>query len=245
MNIVSASSTFVGGRTVNQDSLAEAWSPDGSVGVWVVADGLGGHRGGEVASKLACESLITHLSASNPPVLDQLGAGIEAAHQSILQKQQTSAELEEMRTTLVVLAIDGSQARWAHCGDSRLYGFRGTALGWHTLDDSVPQALVAMGEILPDAIRLHEDRNRLTRCLGSPGPFRCTVGPSLDLMPGDAFLLCSDGFWEYVLEPEMMVDLAKAASCDDWVSRMLKRLRQRAPPDQDNYTALAVWVEAD
>ena len=237
--------TATGGRATNQDALAAFWSEEQEWGYWIVADGLGGHEGGEVASRHACDALIRHLLAQAQGLPDQMEHAVAAAHSELLAEQQQTPKLADMRTTIVALGVQDGIARWAHCGDSRLYAFRDTDLREQTPDDSVPQALVRLGELAPTAIRHHEDRNRLTRCLGSPGPFRCTLSAPWLLQPGDAFLLCSDGFWEFVVEPEMCIDLAKADSCADWLERMLARLRPRAPADTDNYTALAVWVEQD
>ena len=100
-----------------------------------------------------------------------------------------------------------------------------------------------MGQITPDQIRFHEDRNRVLRALGMDGDI--TVETRFQtLEPGHhAFLLCTDGFWEYVLEPEMETDLLYAESPEDWLRRMQTRLRQRTPPDNDNNTAAVVWCE--
>jgi PPM family protein phosphatase len=245
MNVAVANLSHAGGRPNNQDAVAACWSAETRCGCWVVADGLGGHQAGEVAAALACAAILRAYDADPAMALERLGDFVQLAHDDILKAQQTAEELADMRTTVVVLAIAGGMARWAHCGDSRLYAFRDTAIVHHTLDDSVPQALVAMGEIMPEAIRFHEDRNRLTRCLGSPDKFRCTVAEPMELTPGSSFLLCTDGFWEYVYEPEMLVDLAKATAPEDWSRLMTERLLSRAPPDHDNYSALALWVEGD
>ena len=196
-----------------------------------------------MAAALACASILKAYEANPSTALKRLGDFVQLAHDDILRAQQTAEELADMRTTVVMLVIAGETARWAHCGDSRLYAFQDTAIVHQTLDNSVPQALVAMGEIMPEAIRFHEDRNRLTRCLGSPDKFRCTVAEPVTLSPGSSFLLCTDGFWEYVYEPEMLIDLAKATSPENWSSLMTERLLSRVPPDHDNYTALALWIE--
>ena len=99
-----------------------------------------------------------------------------------------------------------------------------------------------MGEITQDEIRFHKDRSQLFRALGQDGGLNVDTG-SVDLTPGKyAFLLCSDGFWEYVYEQEMTVSLAKASSPEDWVEQMRSILRQRAPENNDNNTAAAIWL---
>jgi serine/threonine protein phosphatase PrpC len=132
---------------------------------------------------------------------------------------------------------------WAHCGDSRLYWFRDGRLRAQTRDHSVPGSLAAAGEIAPEQIRFHADRSRLRRSLGGKTEAQVTIG-SIDhpIQSGDAYLLSSDGFWEWVTEPEMEADLTASAGADDWLQRMQFRLRERASADHDNYSAIAVLV---
>ena len=243
MKVSSPGMTNQGGRSNNQDAMTSDWSDKEQTGYWIVADGLGGHEGGEVASSTACNSIRESLRNRKDDLLDQLESSIQTAHEAILSGQMKTEGLGDMRTTVVLLVIAGGIARWVHCGDTRLYYFHGTELREQTLDDSVPQALVSMGEISPLDIRNHEDRNRLTRCLGSSGSIRATLSQPVMMNAGDCFLLCSDGFWENVYEPEMLVDLAKATSCQDWLDRMSQRVMARVSGDHDNYTAMTVWVE--
>ncbi len=147
-----------------------------------------------------------------------------------------------MKTTISVLVASEGVARWIYVGDSRMYMLRDGLVRAVTDDHSVPQALVDSGEIEREEIRLHPDRNRLLRALGKPGEARPDIGDPLYTRPGDAFLLCSDGFWEYVLESEMETDLQRSDTPDAWVASMERRLLERVPPDNDNYSALAVFV---
>jgi serine/threonine protein phosphatase PrpC len=104
--------------------------------------------------------------------------------------------------------------------------------------------LCKAGEITPAQIRFHEDRNRLLRSLGNSG-FNPTIREnSAPLEPQDAFLLCSDGFWEYVNEREMEADLATAPGPKDWLTSMEARLKARVKSEHDNYSAIAVWFRA-
>lgn len=149
----------------------------------------------------------------------------------------------QMKSTVVMLTIANGQAAWAHVGDSRLYRFHEGTLEFQTRDHSASQVAVLLGDITQDQIRFHEDRSRILRALGQEGEVKAEVG-GMALQPGKyAFLLCTDGFWEYVLEPEMEEDLRAAANPEDWLARMRQRLAQRVPPDNDNNTAAAVWLE--
>lgn len=235
------------GRRGNEDAAAYGFTD--ILGCWVVADGLGGHGGGETASRLAVDTILA--SCLRKPEISPaaLRGYLDAAQTAIRNRQAQEPELAEMRTTVVLLVANGLRAQWAHVGDSRLYHLRLGRLLFQTGDHSVPQILANAGDIAPGDIRRHEDRNRLLRALGQEGELKPTVKPSPEpVQPGEAFLLCTDGFWEYVLEGEMLVDLAKSATPKDWLQRLEARLWQRTLHQQvknpDNYTALAVWVQA-
>lgn len=226
-----------GCRSVNEDATAI------TDGIWVLADGLGGHGGGEMASRLAVEAASAALQgqAFSPSALRQ---AITAAHQAVVNGQQQGTRLAGMRTTLVTLHSDGSHAAWAHIGDSRLYGFRAGKLWLQTLDHSVPQVLAQAGEITPEQIRGHEDRNRLLRCLGQDAPPKPTVlDEPILLQPDDVFLLCSDGFWEWVNEDSMQQTLAQANTPETWLTALEAQLLACAEPGHDNYSAIAIFVD--
>lgn len=233
-----------GGRSHNQDNCGYLMLDEGAC--WVVADGLGGHLGGEVASAIAVEAILNSFR-QNPALSPQALEGhIVAAHKAIREKQRQEPHLSNCRTTAVLLVSDYESALWAHAGDSRLYHIRGGRIKFQTKDHSVPQVMVDAGEIAFDSIRHHEDRNRLLRALGAEGEPRPTVQKeSQRLYPEDAFLLCVDGFWEHVFETEMEVDYSKAAAPAEWLARMEARIARRAKEDQDNYTAIGVFCASE
>lgn len=132
---------------------------------------------------------------------------------------------------------------WGHVGDSRLYHFRNGVVAFQTKDHSVPQTLVNAGDITKEQIRTHPDRNRILRAVGNPDGVKPTIlDASRKIQRGDAFLLCTDGFWEYVTETEMAVDLAKSATPKDWLGWMELRLIGKVETGYDNYSALALFV---
>ena len=146
-----------------------------------------------------------------------------------------------MRTTLVALVGAPKGVLWAHLGDSRLYHFSGGDIIYQTRDHSVPQAMADAGNITVDEIRHHEDRNRLLRALGNEENLRPAVEKTVyPVDPGDAFLLCTDGFWEYVMETEMIADLVRSPDPETWLNLMAARIRERAKDGHDNYSAIAV-----
>lgn len=230
-----------GGRVENQDAVGHRVA-NGSE-CWALADGLGGHRGGEVASRIAVDQILS--SFEKDPLISQeaLNAHILRANRAVLEQQIAEPELTHMRTTMVTLIASPEAAMWAHAGDSRLYRFREGKIQEQTLDDSVPQRLAAAGEISADQIRFHEDRSRLLNSLGAREQAatsnRALAGAP---EPGDAFLLASDGFWECVTECEMEDDFGHAANAKAWIGKMEARVKERAPADHDNYSAIAVRI---
>lgn len=238
MKIQTASYTDVGGRTQNEDTVR--MTERASRLCAVVADGLGGHGGGAQASAAAADRICRDWNGQiSPAVLTDL---IQAAHRDVqaLQTPQLA-----MKTTVTAVMAENGRAAWAHVGDSRIYHFYNGALVFQTRDHSASQIAVMLGDITTDQIRFHEDRNRVLRALGQEGSLNVEAREE-ELAPGrHAFLLCTDGFWEYVLEPEMEADLRAAASPEDWLARMRKRLQDRIPADNDNNTAAAVWLEQD
>ena len=234
-----------GGRKVNEDAAQSLMLSDAR-GCWVVADGLGGHGGGDVASKLAVNTIVKAYQNKPEFSADQLSNLFALAHKAILQGQQDDDRLSAMRSTVVVLLLQDAQAWWAHVGDSRLYYFAQGLIFQQTKDHSVPQMMVDAGHISADAVRHHEDRNRLTRSLGNSGKLRTAVlDHALPTSVGDAFLLCTDGFWEFVTESDMQTTLEKSATPTAWLSAMDHLLIGCAPVSHDNYTATAIFVEAN
>lgn len=232
-----------GGRYVNEDFADFHLTEEG--GCWVAADGLGGHQAGDIASKTAVQAFLSHYEQCKDISTHALAAGLEKAQQVILNEQKKNRKLSSMRTTIVVLVCTEKKANWAHIGDSRLYHFRDGKIMAQTKDHSVCQALVNAGELTMEQIRFHEDRNRLYRVLGTEGGVKPSgLKQEVLLQHGDAFLLCTDGFWEYVMEEEMEDSLMTADSPDYWLNSMLALLEKRVQGNHDNFTALAVFVKA-
>lgn len=238
MQLVTALLTKAGGRKENQDY--GACLEQGGYGCYLVADGLGGHRGGALASQIAGRAILKAFTASPGASYEGLAGYLEQAREAMLAGMETPYS-SRLKTTLVVLVSDFKSALWAHIGDSRLYYFREGLLRFQTSDHSVPQQLLKSGAITAEQLRTHEDRNRLTAAFDGGDLERIVyaAGP-VSLEPGDAFLLCSDGFWEYVYESEMEADLSHSAEPGRWLELMEERLLARVEDGNDNYTALAV-----
>src|SRR5579859_8043237 len=243
MPFMTAQVSRVGGRDYNEDFCS--FVETGGTGCWVVADGLGGHRGGAIASRAAVEAVLSSFGKNPELSKNALQRHLEAAQGAVMQEQTRQPDLSTMRTTIVVLIADSARGIWAHMGDSRLYCLQNGSIAFRTSDHSVPQMMVNAGNLAADQIRHHEDRNRLLRSLGNPDvDFRPTILPEpCPITRDSAFLLCTDGFWENVLESEMAVDLAKAKDPTDWLTLMEDRLLERSGERDDNYTGIAVMTD--
>ena len=231
----------LGNREINEDSVGELETEKGHC--FIVADGLGGHGHGEVASAIALDSALS--SFEQCEIADVLENSFIMAQNRILAEQQDNPAVSDMKTTMVdlIINVDGT-ARWGHIGDSRLYFFRNGKIKMRTLDHSVPQMLVSLGEITPDEIRGHEDRNRLLRVIGAEWESQAyEIGEEVSIKPKDAFLLCTDGFWELIDEEEMQRTWKAAQTVEEWMDMMIAEvLSNGANVSMDNNTAIAIWV---
>lgn len=232
-----ASYTDIGGRECNEDTVRFVIRKDRELCL-TLADGLGGHGGGRQASSTAAECICLGWDGTADP--EALKALVQEANRRVLAIQTPQCA---MKTTVIVLLVAGKKAVWAHAGDSRLYCFCNGKLIFQTSDHSVAQMSVLLGNITPDQIRFHEDRSRVLRALGQDEELTVEIGQRVLDSGTYAFLLCSDGFWEYVLEPEMEEDLTASSDPGDWLGRMRRRLKERVPAQNDNNTAAAVWVD--
>lgn len=244
MKCITAYITHPGGREINEDSYG-VFENNGKY-FFIVADGLGGHGFGEVASKAATD--IAENAASQSAILDGknlIENIINDAQKSILELQIQKHNKQGMKTTIVCLCIDDNNIVWGHIGDSRLYAFKKRKLKTRTLDHSVPQMLVVAKEIKEKQIRKHPDRNKLLRVVGIPWDRpQYEISPQYSINDFDAFLLCSDGFWELIDEKTMQKLLKKAESPQTWIEAMTQEVIKNGKNDEmDNYTAIAVWIE--
>lgn len=241
--------TSKGGRKENQDTFGYIKATDGSH-VFCVADGLGGHAGGRVASQVAVQAVNDFMTTSEYKFADpqMLIKSFELANKAIFSKQKEMPELSNMRSTLVILVVKDNLAFWGHVGDVRLYLFSGGAIKVQTKDHSVPQMLVDTGEIEYEDIRSHPDRSRLLNALGSAGKAVKVSIPQQysQLQVGDRFHLSTDGFWEWILENEMLSFFNESATLMEQ-SRLMQlhvvRNAQEKESEHDNLTALNLVIK--
>ncbi|MGN1339487.1 MAG: PP2C family protein-serine/threonine phosphatase [Oscillospiraceae bacterium] len=215
--------TSAGGCPRNEDSFFTGG------GVFAVADGLGGHSGVEKASAAAVGYISTH--ARNFSTMD-VNALYEGANTAV-------REAGEGMSTIAAGFVNNGEFRFGNVGDSRVYFLRGGRIIAQTKDHSVCQAAVELGQLDPEQIRFSEDRSRLLKALGSEERLNLRQGyDPIAIQPGDSFLICSDGFWEYVHEQDMECDRLKSTTSAEWLRRMVKRRLLSCGDGGDNYTAV-------
>lgn len=230
-----------GGRPRNEDNIRMC-EKSGEF-LFALADGLGGHGKGDEASRIATEQAC-RLFRQAPPHAGCLEDAFDSAQRRILAEKARKGLFSAMKTTLVLLRIDGNYAEWGHAGDSRLYAFRNCRIRTRTRDHSVPQMLVLNGEISESEIRHHPDRSCVLRALGGEEENSlCELSEEFELEGNCAFLLCTDGFWELIEDKDMERTLKNAASPAQWIGDMERIVLQNGEgKNMDNYSAVAVWV---
>ncbi|AMM25114.1 PP2C family protein-serine/threonine phosphatase [Variovorax sp. PAMC 28711] len=235
-----------GGRSYNEDVHGH-WH-DGRYVACLVADGAGGHGGGDVAAATARSSVLGGFGAA--PGIDAVSLRhlLEQANRDVVARQAEGGKLAAMRSTVVLAAIDLHDNRfaWAHSGDSRAYLFRAGALVARTVDHSLVQQMVAGGMLDEEGARAHPHRNMLLSALGAVDDLpEIAVSAPMPLVAGDVLLLCSDGVWEPLGDDCLLDTLQASRNPSQWVEHLDQAIKARAKPGHDNYTALAAWLHAD
>lgn len=235
-----------GDRREQQDRVSLVPHPrGGGVALAVVADGMGGHTGGALAAQQVIHTVSSNLgqfSARSESPRALLEASLSEAH--VLIKASRFINEKDPHSTAVMLLLQPGKVSWAHCGDSRLYRFRGDRLMFRTTDHSYVEQLVAKGKITPEQALVHPNRNILVTSLGGDETPRIDYGEAADLQAGDAFVLCSDGLWAYFGDAELGGVLA-AYSAREASELLIGRARARAQGEGDNVSlAILKLVEA-
>jgi protein phosphatase len=204
-----ASATDVGRvRSVNQDAFGEFNDASAGRHMLFVADGMGGHRGGEVASRLAVERVGEIFASVNDSPRALLDAAFQGANATIFEASVHDMELAGMGTTGVAILLTGEDTGYvAHVGDSRAYRMRGDQLVQLTGDHSVVGELVRRGQLTNEEARVHPQSNEILRALGTQEGVEVEIA-EIDIEPGDRFLLCSDGLSGMLREERIAEALA-------------------------------------
>jgi len=242
MILRAAAATDVGlRRRINEDRYALA--PE--LGLYLVADGMGGHTAGQVASELAADAAlqaIRALEGASASLAEKLRYAVASANRAIYTTARDRPELAGMGTTLVCLLAGEGRAALAHVGDSRAYLVRGGRIRQLTDDHSIVGELLRRHEISEDAAREHPHRHVLTRALG----VRRAVEPDLAELtpaPNDLFVLCSDGLTNHVEDAEIAKTVSEGDDLQESCERLIDLANGRG--GEDNTTLLIVRCEKD
>ncbi len=233
-----------GGRANNEDRISYCYSRDALL--MVVADGMGGHHYGEIASQIAVQTLADSFQREARPTLADpfrfLQKGMTNAHHAILDYAERHRLNDTPRTTCVACIVQDNIAYWAHAGDSRLFLMRASKVIAQTKDHSRIRILLEEGLISEALAATHPDRNKIYSCLGSPTPPEIEFSRKTPLQHGDILLLCTDGLWGEVPGDEMAAALT-GANIVNAVPTLLTMAETRGGQHVDNLSVVAVRWE--
>lgn len=261
-------------RNLNEDEVFEKiiQSSDAeSVGLFIVSDGMGGHAGGEIASKWTVNTIVRelqelfiphnplqtiHLTTSLPPATTSLAPtrilgptkvdrmiehAVKRANEVVLATaRHKPAEAADAGATVTLVVVEGNIAHVANVGDSRTYLFRRGRLIPITKDHSLVASLVAAGQLEPDEIYDHPQRSVIFRSLGNKPALTVDLFQK-PLLRGDRLLLCSDGLWEMVRDPQISKIVEKAPNPSITCERLIAAAN--ANGGEDNIGVVVIWVE--
>jgi serine/threonine protein phosphatase PrpC len=235
-----------GGRKYNEDACGH-WHSRQHL-CCVLADGAGGHGGGDIASKLAVQELISRFSQQPSQQAAELDRLLRVTNDVLISQRVPGTPRQDMHSTVVCLVIDfiAHRAHWAHSGDSRMYWFRQGRVLARTRDHSLVQGLVDSGLLAAEEIRTHPKRSELRSALGiAPEVLEVSAGEGGDeVQAGDVFLLCTDGLWEYLDDAVLEQTLLASPNPGAWIGQLASEVRLAAAhkTSHDNFSALTVWT---
>ncbi|MEL6490368.1 MAG: Stp1/IreP family PP2C-type Ser/Thr phosphatase [Cyanobacteria bacterium J06621_3] len=225
-------------RAANQDSYYMADRGN----LFIVADGMGGHAGGQEASRLSTNTIRDYVAAhweSDTPSSQLLEEAIFAANEAVLVDQVQHPERADMGTTVVVLMYRDDEFWCAHVGDSRLYILRESGFIQVTQDHTWVAQAIKAGELSPDQIADHPWRHVLSQCVGREDLCKVDI-QQLQIQPGDRLLLCTDGLTEELSNDALITYLQSAQTCTGAVAALITAAK--AQGGRDNITAVAIAI---
>ncbi len=230
-----------GAREVNQDRIAYTYSRETLL--LVIADGMGGHVGGEIAAQIAVRHFIERFQQEAKPILRNplkfMQETMLRAHAALGSYANQFSMLETPRTTCVAVVVQGGHAYWAHVGDSRFYLLRQGRVVGATKDHSKVQYLVDQGIIGPQDVASHPDRNKIFSCLGGMTDPVIDLSRRTPVQNGDILVLCTDGLWSVYPHGELATMLTSTPILTT-APKIMREAEQRGGPEGDNLSAIVV-----
>ncbi|HEX6590731.1 MAG TPA: Stp1/IreP family PP2C-type Ser/Thr phosphatase [Moraxellaceae bacterium] len=221
-------------RDHNEDSFEMAPAQ----GIAILADGMGAHNAGEVASQIAVSTTLSILSqTAGLSAQDRLDTAVQAAHASIMDKAASSTRFHGMGTTIVAVLLDEDSLSVAHVGDSRLYLLRKNKLQALTRDHSLLQEFIDKGLYSPEEAKQKVARNILTRALGLEQSITVDIGQH-SVQSGDRYLLCSDGLYEMASDDEIQALLARGMKPEATCQALVELANAKG--GKDNITVIII-----
>jgi serine/threonine protein phosphatase PrpC len=228
----------VGCERDNNEDYFCYFEPDGEAAflrkgrLAVVADGMGGEEGGEIASRLAVDAVReTYLARPEPDPQQCLIHAFQAAHEAILECVRQHPELQSMGTTCTAVAITDGHAHFAHIGDSRLYLIRGSSLLRLTHDHTAISKLIEQGVISPADADTHPQRHILTAALSARRDVSADFSPyPVSLQSGDVLVLCTDGLWAQITDDELL-SIVRGSTATEACRELVRLAKARGGPD--------------
>lgn len=231
-----------GPRQYNQDRLAYSYSKDALL--LVLADGMGGHRNGEIAAHLAVKTLTEAFERLAVPTLSSpakfLIDHIQQVHDMIENVTQSEDLIESPRTTIVAAIIQRGYLYCAHAGDSRLYHFRNGHLLFRTEDHSVVQSLYKKGMISKEEMATHPYKNKIYNCVGGETPPQIDLSDRHELLEGDTVLLCTDGVWGVLDDQQIKEIMQQNKTIIDVTTELMDSAEFASDEKGDNMSAIGL-----
>lgn len=237
----------LGNRNINQDRFAIIERP--SAILLLLADGMGGYKGGEFAANMFILKMIEAFNNTSMPIQDIdtfFNNAFEYAHLSIIDIGNQQTPPIQPRSTGVACLIQNGSATWAHVGDSRVYLFRNNQLFTRTRDHSTVEELIQKGDLKEEKRLSHPKLNQVTRCVGGmKKSVQVSIGDSTRLQADDCILLCSDGLWSSLTDDQMIKQLNTKQTLINKLLEMSEAAEIAAYPKSDNISAIAFKFISD
>lgn len=226
-------------RKLNEDSFLMQVSPDGAEGYFVVCDGMGGAKAGDVASRLATEVFARQMAgrAADKKAAERVKDAMQAANESVWQHSRNSPDLEGMGTTMVCMAVGKGEVVVGNIGDSRAYLIDDEGIRQITQDHSLVGEMLERGELTPYQAQRHPSRNVITRAIGVGSRVTCDIF-QVPRKEGQYILLCTDGLTGEVSEPEIYYEVFQSDLPEKACQTLIEIANSRG--GHDNITVVLV-----